>query len=92
MSPALLALAFVIPTTMRASRTDREWLRLLPALHAVWQEAWYCARCGGAFLDRSSTPDGHESPLVDPERFQDLILWAGSQRHQMIDTARAGRP
>jgi hypothetical protein len=78
MSPALVALAFLIPAAVRARRRDREWLQLLPILQAVWRDAWYCARCGGAFLDSSWVPGGGQSPVVDPPAFRDLVMWAGT--------------
>ena len=51
-----LATVLLVALLNRRRRTDRQWRQAMPAMAEVWQAAWFCGRCGGAFLDAATAP------------------------------------
>ncbi|MBX7267771.1 hypothetical protein KIF24_18150 [Micromonospora sp. Llam7] len=76
MSPGLIAITVVLVMLVRRLRTDRQWRKAMPAIGAIWSAAWFCGRCGGAFLDSRTTPGQMHHELIPPHAFRDAVYLA----------------
>jgi hypothetical protein len=77
MAPALATIVLLAVLLTRRRRKDRQWRKAMPAMAEVWQEAWFCGRCGGAFLDSPTMPPELSRRLVAPPNFRDIVFLAG---------------
>lgn len=81
-------LVFAVPAAMmltaplRANRWKRQVAQGMPHAYTVWQRAWYCHRCGGAYLppaeNDSRLPTGR---LLTASDFRDLLRHVGGFSH-----------
>jgi hypothetical protein len=80
-APALATIVLLAVLLTRRRRKDRQWRKAMPAMAEVWQAAWFCGRCGGAFLDAPTVPPDLSRRLVPPPNFRDMVFLAGLAAH-----------
>lgn len=73
--------AWLLAIWAKASQRNKRVERGRPAALKVWDRAWYCFRCGGAFIPESQaqglTDEVPRDVLLEPRVFQHLVWTAG---------------
>jgi rubredoxin len=65
---------------IEASRRNKRVDQGRPAALAIWNHAWYCHRCGGAYFPAAGAdipPNVPRQTLLEPAAFQQLVWNAG---------------
>ena len=84
----MIALVLVMIGLIRRLRTDRLRRAVAPYSAAIYQQAWYCARCAGVFYLPGTVP-AHvpTGALVPVEAFRDTV-WLAGHHSWVADSGR----
>ena len=77
----LLPVALFLGAFLRRVRRNSRVLRGQPAAIAVWNQGWYCDRCGGAFFPVGTPAPVPTGQLLHLGAFRHVVWSAGGYAH-----------